>query len=153
MSGANQAVFSPTEQQYVLQCKIIVFNKGYVNWKGQQLEDTMVLLVPKDCSEAWQFYFAWLPEDPSDNGKIEVPMLVRFPTFISPCRGSVLTFMEDIYPSACIFVMSKICEDALIELKRRLETEGRADDFFVDVVVMGEQNDTGDQGITDSSRY
>ncbi len=152
----NSSKLTPTEQEYHLQCKIKAFKAGYFTPKGNQLTEEMVILIPKENSETWKFYAAWLPQ--SNDEKVEVPMLIRLPTFIQPCRGAVLTEMktksgDTIYNRPCIFVMSKPSEDALIAEHHRLAGSPRVDDYDVDVVIFGEQHDTGDHGMTDNASY
>lgn len=127
------------ERKYELECRVVVKERAYRDWKDRQYAEKMVYLVPIDCSDRVPFFMAWLPD--TENERNELVVYVQNPVD-SPCRVSIFRANSK-HHEHHLFVMTKAVEDKLRNYNDRIvrvvalpETEdAMADDVQTDTDI------------------
>jgi hypothetical protein len=105
-------------ETYVIECKVLVKEIGYVDEQSKeniQTTDEMVYLVPKHSTQMELFFHAWLPEDP--DAHMEIAMLCGHPIY-GYFKGAVMRRNKNCNEHH-IFVMSKGAEEDLKMMKNK----------------------------------
>jgi len=109
----SKVIIEPTEQEYVLKCKVIEKVK-HVKDHDRQYERRLIYLIPERNDQAMAFFRAWLPDTRGEYFELvaDIPNPIA-----SPCRLSVHRGPDEVSENHYLFVMSKGVEEIIQERK------------------------------------